>query len=88
MLRPLASINRQGSRVKGDILPGVGSVASGHSLMFPKKRDPKMKVSPHECSTGHRAEDGNTAGNKGRHWTGSFLSFCIRQTLCSQNLHG
>jgi len=44
MLRPFAFITRQGSRVKGDILPGVGSVASGHSLTFPKKRAPKMKV--------------------------------------------
>ncbi len=66
MLRPFAFITHQGSRVKGDILPGVGSVASGHSLMFPKKRNPKMKVSPHECSTGHWAEDGNTACNKGK----------------------
>jgi len=44
MLRPFAFITRQGSHVKGDILPGVGSVASGHSLTFPKKRAPKMKV--------------------------------------------
>jgi hypothetical protein len=66
MLRPFAFITHQGSHVKGDILPGVGSVASGHSLTFPKKRDPKMKVSPHECSTGHRAEDGNTACNKSK----------------------
>ena len=75
MLRPFASITRQGSRVKGDILLGVGSVASGHSLTFPKKRAPKMKVCPDECSRGNRAEHGNTAGNKGRHWTGPFLSF-------------
>ncbi len=88
MLRPFAFITHQGSRVKGDILPGVGSVASGHSLTFPKKRDPKVKVCPDEYSTGHWAENGNTAGNKGRRWTGPFLSPCIRQTLCSQNLHG
>jgi len=44
MLRPFAFITRQGSRVKADILPGVRSVASGHSLMFPKKRVPEMKV--------------------------------------------
>jgi hypothetical protein len=36
MLRPFAFITHQGSHVKGDILPGVGSVASGHSLTFPK----------------------------------------------------
>jgi len=59
MLRPFASITRQGSRVKGDILPGVGSVASGHSLMFPKNRVPKMKVSADECSTDHWAKNGN-----------------------------
>ena len=53
MLRPFASITRQGSRVKGDILPGVGSVASGHSLTFPKKRAHKMKVYPDECSRGN-----------------------------------
>ncbi len=44
MLRPFAFITHQGSHVKGDILPGVGSVASGHSLTFPKKRPPKMKA--------------------------------------------
>jgi hypothetical protein len=75
MVRPFAFISRQGSHVKGDILPGVGSVASGHSLMFPKKRVPKIKVSVDECSTGHRAEDGNTACNKGRRWTGPLLRF-------------
>jgi len=48
MPRAFAFITRQGSRVKGDILPGVGSVASGHSPMFPKKRDPKIKVCPDE----------------------------------------
>jgi len=66
MLRPFAFITRQGSRVKGDILPGVRSVASGHSLTFPKKLDPKMKVCPDECSTGHQVEDDNTACNKGK----------------------
>jgi len=75
MLRPFAFITRQGSRVKGDILPGVGSVASGHSLTFPKKRAHKMKVCLDECSTGHWAQNGKTAGNKGRRWTGPFLSF-------------
>ena len=43
--------------------------------MFPKKREPKMKVSPDECSTGHWAKSGNTAGNKGEGYTGPFLSF-------------
>jgi hypothetical protein len=66
MLRPFAFITHQGNHVKGDILPGVGSVASGHSLTFPKKRAPKMQVSPDECSRGNRAGHGNTAGNKGR----------------------
>jgi len=37
MLRPFAFIIPQGSHVKVDILPGVRSVASGHSLMFPRK---------------------------------------------------
>jgi len=66
MLRPFVFITRQGSRVKGDILPGVRSVASGHSLTFPKKHLPKMKACLDKCSTGHRAEDGNTACNKGK----------------------
>ena len=77
MLRPFASITRQGSRVKGDILPGVGSVASGHSLMFPKKRVPKMKVSADECSTGHWAENGNTAGSKGEDWLRAFSEIFV-----------
>ena len=46
MLRPFASITRQGSRVKGDILPGVGSAASGRSLTFPKKRAHKNESLP------------------------------------------
>jgi len=75
MLRRFASITRQGSRVKADILPGVRSVASGHSLMFPRKQDPKVKVCPDQYSTGHWAANGNTADNKGRRWTGPFLSF-------------
>jgi hypothetical protein len=58
MLRRFASITRQGSRVKADILPGVRSVASGHSLMFPRKRHPKVKVSPDQYSTGHWAANG------------------------------
>jgi len=53
MLRPFAFITRQGSRVRGDILPGVGFVASGHFLTFPKKRAHKMKVCPDECSRGN-----------------------------------
>jgi hypothetical protein len=53
MLRPFAFITRQESLVKGDILPGVGSVASGHSPTFPKKRAHKMKVCPDECSRGN-----------------------------------
>ena len=64
MLRPFAFITRQGSRVKGDILPGVRSVASGHSLTFPKKLNPKMKACPDECSTGHWAKNGNTRVTK------------------------
>jgi hypothetical protein len=56
MLRPFAFITHQGSRVRGDILPGVGSAASGHSLTFPKKQAPKMKVCPDEYSTGSRAK--------------------------------
>jgi hypothetical protein len=36
MLRLFAFITHQGNNVKGDILPGVGSVASGHSLTFLK----------------------------------------------------
>jgi len=73
MLRPFAFITRQGSRVRGDILPGVGFVASGHSLTFPKKRAHKMKVSPDECSTGHWAKN---------------VSEFLYMTLCSQNLGG
>jgi len=53
MLRPFASITRRGRHVRGDILPGVGSVASGHSLTFPKNRAYKMKVCPDECSRGN-----------------------------------
>jgi hypothetical protein len=75
MLRRFASITRQGSRVKADILPGVRSVASGHSLMFPRKRHPKVKVSPDQHSTGHWDANGNTADNKGRRGTGPFLKF-------------
>ena len=67
MLRPFAFITHQGSHVKGDILLGVRSVASGHSLMFPRKRDPKVKVCPDEYSKRYWAENGNIAGNKGRH---------------------
>ena len=72
MPRAFAFITRQGSRVKGDILPGVGSVASGHSLMFPKKRNPKMEASPRECSTGHRAGDGNMRLTKAKGGRGRF----------------
>jgi len=43
MLRPFAFITHQGSHVKGDIPPGVGSVALGHSLTFPKNRALKTK---------------------------------------------
>ncbi|MBA7659278.1 hypothetical protein ES703_67255 [subsurface metagenome] len=56
MLRPFAFITHQGSHVKGDILLGVGSAASGHSLTFPKKRVPKIKVCPDEYSTGSWAK--------------------------------
>lgn len=88
MLRPFASITHQGSHVKGDILPGVRSVASGHSLTFPKKRAHKMKVSADECPTEHWAKKDNMRLTKAKVGRGLFLSFCIWQTLCSQILGG
>jgi len=88
MLRPFAFITRQGSRVRGDILPGVGSVASGHSLTFPKKRIPKMKVSLRECLTGHCAKMVTLRVTKANVRRDRFLSSCMWQTLCSQNLGG
>jgi len=52
ILRPSALITRRGSHVKGDILPGVRSAVSGHSLTLRKELNLKTKESQDGYSRG------------------------------------